>query len=192
MLHIYYAKIRENYHIDIEIFPDIIKDYLLRKKNQKALYSSIFSWYCLDLIVKKHYHKNLKDLDFYFTKLGKPMVRLFYFNISHSADFCVVAISNKKIGIDVEKVREIDNIENIVNKLFWCLPLNNKDLLMNFFIGFTQYEALIKYNGKTIGYPKKQLMIRKDVETNLINYNNILYVLSYKGCEKAKISEIII
>lgn len=133
MLHIYYAKIRENYHIDIEIFPDIIKDYLLRKKNQKALYSSIFSWYCLDLIVKKHYHKNLKDLDFYFTKLGKPMVRLFYFNISHSADFCVVAISNKKIGIDVEKVREIDNIENIVNKLFWCLPLNNKDLLMNFF-----------------------------------------------------------
>ena len=113
MLHIYYAKIRENYHIDIEIFPDIIKDYLLRKKNQKALYSSIFSWYCLDLIVKKHYHKNLKDLDFYFTKLGKPMVRLFYFNISHSADFCVVAISNKKIGIDVEKVREIDNIENI-------------------------------------------------------------------------------
>ena len=101
MLHIYYAKIRENYHIDIEIFPDIIKDYLLRKKNQKALYSSIFSWYCLDLIVKKHYHKNLKDLDFYFTKLGKPMVRLFYFNISHSADFCVVAISNKKIGIDV-------------------------------------------------------------------------------------------
>ena len=166
--------------------------YLLKKKNQKVFNSSIFSWYCLDLIVKKHYHKNLKELDFYFTKNGKPAVRAFYFNISHSIDFCAVAISNKKIGIDVEKVRKIDNIENMVDKLFWCLPLNNKDLLINFFIGFTQYEALIKYNGETVGYPKRQLMIRKDVETNLIEYNNNLYVLSYKGCEKAKISEIII
>ncbi|MBS5853018.1 MAG: 4'-phosphopantetheinyl transferase family protein [Bacilli bacterium] len=192
MLHIYYAEMKENNNIDIEIFPDIIKDYLLKKKNQKVFNSSIFSWYCLDLIVKKHYHKNLKELDFYFTKNGKPAVRAFYFNISHSIDFCAVAISNKKIGIDVEKVRKIDNIENMVDKLFWCLPLNNKDLLINFFIGFTQYEALIKYNGETVGYPKRQLMIRKDVETNLIEYNNNLYVLSYKGCEKAKISEIII
>ena len=192
MLHIYYAEMKENNNIDIEIFPDIIKDYLLKKKNKKVFNSSIFSWYCLDLIVKKHYHKNLKDLDFYFTKNGKPAVRAFYFNISHSIDFCAVAISNKKIGIDVEKVRKIDNIENMVDKLFWCLPLNNKDLLINFFIGFTQYEALIKYNGETVGYPKRQLMIRKDVETNLIEYNNNLYVLSYKGCEKAKISEIII
>lgn len=192
MLHIYYAEMKENNNIDIEIFPDIIKDYLLKKKNQKVFNSSIFSWYCLDLIVKKHYHKNLKELDFYFTKNGKPAVRAFYFNISHSIDFCAVAISNKKIGIDVEKVRKIDNIENMVDKLFWCLPLNNKDLLINFFIGFTQYEALIKYNGETVGYPKRQLMIRKDVETNLIEYDNNLYVLSYKGCEKAKISEIII
>ena len=192
MLHIYYAEMKENNNIDIEIFPDIIKDYLLKKKNQKVFNSSIFSWYCLDLIVKKHYHKNLKELDFYFTKNGKPAVRAFYFNISHSIDFCAVAISNKKIGKDVEKVRKIDNIENMVDKLFWCLPLNNKDLLINFFIGFTQYEALIKYNGETVGYPKRQLMIRKDVETNLIEYNNNLYVLSYKGCEKAKISEIII
>ena len=192
MLHIYYAEMKENNNIDIEIFPDIIKDYLLKKKNQKVFNSSIFSWYCLDLIVKKHYHKNLKELDFYFTKNGKPAVRAFYFNISHSIDFCAVAISNKKIGIDVEKVRKIDNIENMVDKLFWCLPLNNKDLLINFFIGFTQYEALIKYNGESVGYPKRQLMIRKDVETNLIEYNNNLYVLSYKGCEKAKISEIII
>ena len=192
MLHIYYAEMKENNNIDIEIFPDIIKDYLLKKKNQKVFNSSIFSWYCLDLIVKKHYHKNLKELDFYFTKNGKPAVRAFYFNISHSIDFCAVAISNKKIGLDVEKVRKIDNIENMVDKLFWCLPLNNKDLLINFFIGFTQYEALIKYNGETVGYPKRQLMIRKDVETNLIEYNNNLYVLSYKGCEKAKISEIII
>ena len=192
MLHIYYAEMKENNNIDIEIFPDIIKDYLLKKKNQKVFNSSIFSWYCLDLIVKKHYHKNLKELDFYFTKNGKPAVRAFYFNISHSIDFCAVAISNKKIGIDVEKVRKIDNIENMVDKLFWCLPLNNKDLLINFFIGFTQYEALIKYNGETVGYPKRQLMIRKDVETNLIEYNNNLSVLSYKGCEKAKISEIII
>ena len=192
MLHIYYAEMKENNNIDIEIFPDIIKDYLLKKKNQKVFNSSIFSWYCLDLIVKKHYHKNLKELDFYFTKNGKPAVRAFYFNISHSIDFCAVAISNKKIGIDVEKVRKIDNIENMVDKLFWCLPLNNKDLFINFFIGFTQYEALIKYNGETVGYPKRQLMIRKDVETNLIEYNNNLYVLSYKGCEKAKISEIII
>ena len=192
MFHIYYAEMKENNNIDIEIFPDIIKDYLLKKKNQKVFNSSIFSWYCLDLIVKKHYHKNLKELDFYFTKNGKPAVRAFYFNIGHSIDFCAVAISNKKIGIDVEKVRKIDNIENMVDKLFWCLPLNNKDLLINFFIGFTQYEALIKYNGETVGYPKRQLMIRKDVETNLIEYNNNLYVLSYKGCEKAKISEIII
>ena len=96
MLHIYYAEMKENNNIDIEIFPDIIKDYLLKKKNQKVFNSSIFSWYCLDLIVKKHYHKNLKELDFYFTKNGKPAVRAFYFNISHSIDFCAVAISNRK------------------------------------------------------------------------------------------------
>ena len=45
MLHIYYAEMKENNNIDIEIFPDIIKDYLLKKKNQKVFNSSKRRWY---------------------------------------------------------------------------------------------------------------------------------------------------
>ena len=42
---------------------------------------------------------------------GKPYLlnnNNFHFNLSHSGDFAVCAISNKTIGIDIEKVQDMD------------------------------------------------------------------------------------
>lgn len=46
----------------------------------------------------------------YRNKYGKPMIKnnLLYFNISHSFDYSICAISDAKIGIDIEKIRKVD------------------------------------------------------------------------------------
>ena len=47
--------------------------------------------------------------EFTYNEYGKPFVKdnETFFNISHSYDYVVCAISNKRIGIDIEKIREV-------------------------------------------------------------------------------------
>lgn len=192
MMYIYYTKIQNNImnKISMDIFPETIKKYLMKKQNLRTFLTSVFSWYCLDKIVKKHYHLNLCDLDFYFNQNGKPFVQNFKFNISHSHDMCVIAISNKNLGIDIEKIRKINHLEEKIHKLCVDLPQEHDNALRYFFTCFTQYEAFIKYKGKSLGNPKKKLHIRNDVCTEVIKDNDEVYIVSYKGTKKVQIRKL--
>ncbi len=50
------------------------------------------------------------EIKFDISEYGKPYVKGLntYFSISHSGDFVVCAVSDKEIGIDIEKIREIN------------------------------------------------------------------------------------
>lgn len=77
------------------------------------------------------------------------------FNLSHSHGMAIVAVTlNEAIGVDVEWVREKDDLDDIVHRFFssneieeyFSLPVNQR--LQAFYIGWSRKEAFIKATGK--------------------------------------------
>ena len=103
------------------------------------------------------------DIVFYKNEHGKPYLKDLpcYFNISHSSDFVVCAVSENEIGIDIEKIRPIDLkiakkicTETELKYLFNGIPNENDfnlatddELLSRFFKLWTAKEAYGKCKG---------------------------------------------
>jgi phosphopantetheinyl transferase len=58
-------------------------------------------------------HNDYNDFDLYYDEFGKPHIKPqacsikdVFISISHSNDFSAIAISDKKVGIDIEKLKE--------------------------------------------------------------------------------------
>ncbi len=116
--------------------------------NKEDKYRSIIGEILLSKLIN-----NYKDLEFVTNKNGKPYItnKNIYFNISHSNEYVICAISNKEIGIDIEKIRNI-NI-NIINKFATTKEkeyiLENNTLNRLFKI-YTLKEAYIKCIGENM------------------------------------------
>lgn len=80
-----------------------IDKYINNEAKERSIIGEILLY---NLMLKKNiaYEKQ----DYYINKYGKPYFKSnsIYFNISHSFDYIITIISNKKIGIDIEKIRE--------------------------------------------------------------------------------------
>lgn len=92
------------------------------------------------------------NLEFYTNKYGKPYIKNkdIFFNISKSFDYVICAISNKEIGVDIEKVRDVDFsfIKRFTTKNEKKYILKSKDGLMDrIFQIYTLKEAYFKCKG---------------------------------------------
>lgn len=125
-------------------------------KNKKYQKQKIISEYILMKGIKKYFELDYKQLDFKINKNGKPYIKNkknLYFNISHSNDYCIGAFSNKKIGVDIEKIRKV-NI-NIINKFAtenekkYILKSKN-NIIERLFEIYTLKEAYFKMKGKNL------------------------------------------
>ena len=93
--------------------------------------------------------KASKGHEIHYSPEGKPFVdREFYFSISHSGDYVVLAECDSPVGVDVERVADIginDGLKDIAlterEKLFV------KDSLLRFYVVWTRKESLIKCEG---------------------------------------------
>jgi 4'-phosphopantetheinyl transferase len=95
------------------------------------------------------------NLDYHFNK--KPYLAShpsLHFNISHSEDYAVIAISQNKVGIDIEYVSEDFNFKEIMSDVF-----NDNEILAiqkaadkkhAFYTSWTRKEAFVKALGKGI------------------------------------------
>jgi len=102
---------------------------------------------------------NPKDLTFNIDKNGRPSIinirnKNLDFNISHSDEFVILAMSNRlRVGIDIEKIRDIDidliSYNCFSNKEKKYLKEKN-DKLVNFFKIWTLKESYLKALGMWI------------------------------------------
>jgi len=76
------------------------------------------------------------------------------FNVSHSGDWALVAITEgKEVGVDIERVTPIDDIEGLMEQVFSPLEQDTlnavpePDRLDAFYAGWTRKEAYIKARG---------------------------------------------
>ena len=76
------------------------------------------------------------------------------FNISHSEDFAVIAISSDKVGVDIEYISEDFDFTNLLLDIFVdheILAIKNADNKKHaFFTSWTRKEAFVKALGKGI------------------------------------------
>lgn len=111
-----------------------------------------------DLLARVAIHQDLNiensDIEFGANSYGKPFLinnQDYHFNISHTRNMIALAISDNAVGVDVEKIREIDTG---ISKRFFTLREQNHiekaqdDLYERFFEIWTKKEAYIKYIGK--------------------------------------------
>jgi 4'-phosphopantetheinyl transferase len=111
----------------------------------------------LKIILAAHTQLDAKNihLDYQFNK--KPYLAShpsLHFNISHSEDFAVIAISHNKVGIDIEYLSEDFNFKELLSDVFKddeILEIQNAtNKKQAFYTLWTRKEAFVKALGKGI------------------------------------------
>lgn len=84
------------------------------------------------------------------------------FNISHSGEYVVSALTSKgKVGIDIEKIEpvNIDNFRTQMTCRQWQAIMESENRLGAFFDLWTQKEAVAKVDGRGIAIPFSSIII---------------------------------
>lgn len=160
----------------------MINIYILNKSNNKKL-----SNYILNYAYRDIYNEDI-DLSL-ITKnnYGKPYYNdKFYYNISHSKNYIVIATSNQEIGIDIEEDRKYQD------KLQDKILSNNEQIIdNNILINWVIKEAYSKYKGIGYGIDFKTIntndLLNDSNLKNISTDNYICYIYSPDTINKIEI-----
>jgi len=133
-----------------------VKRFMKKADAERSLLSDLLS----RIAIMENLKVQNRDIQFIYNKYGKPSLINFpdfHFNLSHSGNWIVCAIDNKAIGIDIEK---IDNIDLDIAKRFFSdkeyFDLMNKPYSHRnsyFFDLWTLKESYIKALGCGLSLP---------------------------------------
>lgn len=148
---------------------------ILKSKKDKRLSIGVY------LLLKKSlaiHNINIDDFEFSYNENGKPLLEglPFEFSLSHSGNYVAVALSNAPVGIDIEKIRKVNqNVSKLVfngdDEENFKNSQNNVD---EFFKIWTSKEAVIKMMG---GLKNKNL---KDINLKKIKYIHSTKIKKYR------------
>lgn len=126
--------------------------------------------YHLRLILSKYCDCQPYEIMFSYNYCKKPFIFIsefkeIKFNLSYSKELMLVGLSNHDdIGIDIEKIIEIRNLENVAIENFSLQELklyNSKlDKTDTFFKIWTRKEAFVKAKGKGLYLPLKSFCVQ--------------------------------
>lgn len=117
----------------------------------------------LRLLIGRYMNLNPGELEFSYNEFGKPFVYKdnngIQFNISHSEDMAVFAFTRStEIGVDIEKVKVIDDMAGVMNLCFteyeknWFKTINDDSRVETFYKIWTIKEAFIKAIGRGFSF----------------------------------------
>ena len=155
---------------DIESFYERIpknkRDKINKIKNSNARKRSIVGEILLSKLLTKN-NLSYDNLEYYINDYGKPYLKNnnLFFNISHSFDYVIAIVSEKEIGIDIEKLRKtsLNTIHQFATKKEQDYILSsNINIEERIFSIYTLKEAYIKMLGTNLNKAF-------DVEFQIIN-----------------------
>jgi 4'-phosphopantetheinyl transferase len=121
-------------------------------RNRFIIYRSI-----LKFVLAAYTKLDVKNILFNYHSNKKPYLAShpeLCFNISHSEDFAVIAISKNEVGIDIEYISENFDFTNLLSDIFTrneILAIENADDKNHaFYNSWTRKEAFVKALGKGI------------------------------------------
>lgn len=169
------------------------KERLLRYRSDIDRKTGVYAEILVRCMICVKFGVRLTDIDIQVSRTGKPFISGFpcyEFNISHTRSAVAVALSDKPVGVDVEKIREIDF--RVAEKVFsdhekaW-LNVAAPDSQLRFLEIWTKKEALVKYYGTGLTNDLKSADVTVTRE-NLATYFSDGYVISV--CSDADVQEI--
>lgn len=114
---------------------------------------------CLRFLLSRYLKEPVRSLMIETAQNGKPFVSNHFqicFNVSHSADIAVIAISDRDIGIDVEHLERRVDSAAVLRRFFSpaeqasYAQYQPADPRRTFFRGWTRKEAVLKATGEGI------------------------------------------
>jgi len=118
---------------------------------------------------------------------GKPMLKdcdNIYFNISHSGEWVVCAISDRNVGIDIEVLKNARL--NVANRFFTENEVANLNKLSGkeqddyFFTLWTVKECYLKYLGTGLTKPLNSFSVEKHNNTIIVNESSYSRALHFR------------
>lgn len=105
--------------------------------------------------IKKTFNINIAEQKFVYTEYGKPYLPDFpdvHFNISHSGEYVACVVSDKPVGIDIQKIEEYksDIAKRVCNENELKQIECSLDKASEFIKLWTQKEAVLKMHGTGI------------------------------------------
>lgn len=140
----------------------------VKTKDQYRL-QHIYAYSLLMCIIEIRYNLHLKKTNIRKTSFGKPYINCkglsINFNISHSGNMIAIAISDSKIGIDIEVLKPIKFDLTSYDGFFTSKELKaiieSKNRNKAFFVLWTQKEAAVKYSGIGLkGFNKNHIIAK--------------------------------
>lgn len=156
MIKRYEAKITDftqaDYTKQYSLLERAIRDKIDRKKSVVQKKQSLAGYILLYRAMEELYNK--KKFGINFNENGKPLCDFCFFSISHSAEMVICAVSDKPIGVDIQKTKGIsprekyrffnDRENDYVNQ-------EPNQLSQRYVEIFSKKEAAIKMLGKALG-----------------------------------------
>jgi 4'-phosphopantetheinyl transferase len=112
------------------------------------------------------------DLPISYLPNGKPYLDIDFplgrlaFNLSHSDNLAFIGLAwNAEIGVDIERIRSVDNWPSIARDCFTAVEMDelnqlpDSEKLGGFFAGWTRKEAFAKALGDGLGVPLQQFEV---------------------------------
>lgn len=122
----------------------------------------------------------LGDAAVYTDEFGKPRIKSgVCFNLSHSGDWVLLALSDKEIGCDIERLRQTDALrlgKVVFTENEMALLRQSRDRLGKFYELWTKKEALLKCMGKGFHRAAKTV----DVSDDIFSENGFDYYMQTK------------
>ncbi len=172
MINILYKKITSD--IDVSNIPENELNRIAKYGSKKRRDESLNGLFLLGKVLEMY---GINTYELSYTEKGKPYIDnlKYHFNISHSNEYVVCAVSDKEVGIDIEMVK--DKITNIKPKIT-DEEMDDPDSLTEL---WTLKESFIKYLGIGITMDLKKIKVKREKDFFEINYlNNTCYAKMLK------------
>ena len=152
----------------------------------------ILAYGLLGCILEKKYNISLNEFCIRKNKHGMPFLYLqdkhIEMSISHSGEIVVVAVSNQKIGVDIEKITPIKNSIFYYSEFFSedeMKIIYSAERKAEIFTRFwTRKEALLKHHGKGIEALSEFSYFDEKADSFMVNSlsgNRYIFSYSYDG-----------
>jgi 4'-phosphopantetheinyl transferase len=169
MIHIFYTKFNEQ--LSEEIYNDYLKKLpqtlITKNKGYKFWEDRHRNLFGVLLLIHgiKHYkgtENQLNQLEY--NPYGRPFLKgKLDFNISHSGDFVVCAMSDeRRVGVDIEEHKELslDGFKEVLSKEERAFVNAQEDSLKHFFNFWSMKESIVKADGRGMLISLNDIAIR--------------------------------
>lgn len=176
------------------------KEKLMKKRFEADRIIGVYADILIRCLLSRQLGRRFEDIHIQTTETGKPYIEgspRLDFNLSHTKTAIAAALSDKPVGIDIEKIHEISpSVPPAVcteSELAW-LNAPGADPTRRFMELWTRKEALVKYDGTGLSRELKTCDTLTDRPplrlSTLYERDYVLSVCAHEACTAAELTRL--